>query len=81
MRESQGQPPEQKQCGGGIKCFTFVFEFVLFFNIFIHNFCLLSLFVRLFKSGFSECSEGDGDCDQDSDCERPLASIFTKFSK
>ena len=27
-------------------------------------------------SGFSECSEGSGDCDQDSDCMGSLASIW-----
>ena len=29
-----------------------------------------------FNSGFSECSEGSGDCDQDSDCMGSLVSIW-----
>ena len=31
--------------------------------------------MSLFKSGFNECSEGSGDCDLDSDCTGPLASV------
>ena len=43
---------------------------------------LISLGKTLGKvnSGFSECSEGSGDCDQDSDCMGSLASIWY-FSK
>ena len=33
-----------------------------------------SWLIRYFESGFTECSEGDGDCEQDSDCMGPLAS-------